>query len=242
MYEFFNYVTNFNHKMTILEIWIPMLVMAIIIGLIFVFRNKLSLVSKADKIVRFVLFTFLFTFYISNYILLWTQSSLKVSNLPFQLCPISALLCTLLLISNSKKIFNFVIFTGVLGGIGSVLSPDISCSFMYYRYYQFMGMHMLIAIVPIYYAIVYKYLPNKKEAIETFVAVHILAVFMGIFNTIFSTDYMYVSFTKNIGPRGTILQYLGDGYMYLITFEVFVAILFVVWFYTVRFIFRKNIL
>ncbi|MGX4600351.1 TMEM164-related integral membrane acyltransferase [Faecalimicrobium sp. JNUCC 81] len=242
MSEFFNYVTVFDHKTTVLEIGIPMLFIAIIIILIFTFRNKLSLGSKADKIVRFILFILLLTFYVSNYILLWTQSSIKISNLPLQLCPISALLCILLLINKNKRIFNFVIFTGVLGGIGSVLSPDVSCSFIYYRYYQFMGMHMLIAIVPIYYAIVYKYLPNKKEAIETFVAVHILAVFMGIFNTIFKTDYMYVSFTKNIGPRGTILAALGEGYMYFITFEVFVAVLFIIWFYVVKFIFRKYIL
>lgn len=82
-----------------------------------------------------------------------------------------------------------------------------------------MGIHMLIAIVQIYYAVVYKYLPNKKEVIETFVAVHILAVFMGIFNEIFKTDYMYISFTKNIGLSGTILESLGNGYTYLITFE-----------------------
>lgn len=242
MYEFFNYVTVFDHKITVLEIGIPLLFIAIIIILIFTFRNKLRLDSKTDKIVRSILFILLLTFYVSNYILLWTQSSIKISNLPLQLCPISALLCILLLINKNKKIFNFVIFTGVLGGIGSVLSPDVSCSFIYYRYYQFMGMHMLIAIVPIYYAIVYKYLPNKKEAIEIFVAVHILAVFMGIFNTIFNTDYMYISFTKNIGPRGTILASFGEGYMYIITFEVFVAVLFIIWFYVVRFIFRKNIL
>lgn len=240
MKEFFDYSTNFGHRTTILEILIPIFITFTIIYCISRFRYKIKTNIKIDKLFRICMLVSLSIFYISNYILLWMQTGFNIHKLPLQLCSISALLCIILLLTNNKKIFNFVIFSGVLGGIGSILSPDVSCSWMYYRYYQFMGMHSLIAIVPMYYAIIYKYLPSKREAINVFIIIQTLAVIMGILNTIFNTDYLYVGFSGNIGPKGTIIECFGESTFYLINYEIFIISVFFIWFILFRLIFYKN--
>ncbi len=245
MREFFKYDDPFKnpeiyHTLTTLEWIMPLIIVFISIFLIILYKNKLRQQKKLDRYILYALGSLEAFFYIMGYTLKWSTDGINVSTLPFHLCSISMLLTTILAFTRNKKILYFVLFTGVLGGLGSLLTPDVGYSYQYFKYYQFMGGHALIIIVPLYMLIVHRYIPNIKDTIRVMIIVQILAIFMTIFNTIFKTNYMYITIGADVYHEGTLLTVLGKYPWYLVNLELLAIALFLLWHGIIYIIYREK--
>ena len=132
--------------------------------------------SKYEKHIRYSLAGILMI----NEIILYTiELSAGHPYLPFHLCAISYLLTIVLLITNNEKIFTFVFFTGIIGGIVSISIPDFgNGGYDRYRFYEFILAHSAIVYVPIYYLTNYKYKINFKKMVYVISITNILAFSM----------------------------------------------------------------
>lgn len=225
-----NYIMN-NH-----ERFLPIILLTVILFIIFIFRNKIKANKKLERRIRYIFALIIMVITTTYYLGNWIISGLAINKLPLHLCYICNILSAIILIKPRKKIFNFLLFVGVLGGISSFLSMDKSMSSKYLKYYYFMTAHIAIIVVPIYFALMNKWFLNKSELIKSYITMQILGLSAGIINSIYKTDYFFLSFSSNIAAKGTILEGLGKGYDYFIKLEILSIIYFLFWYIIIKFI------
>lgn len=229
---------DINYKITPFEKFIPIFILIVLIIILYLMKNKIRNDKLLDKKVRYSCGIISLIFLILYYILEWSTNGLTVFNLPLHICFISNILCIILCFNKSKNIFNFVIFTGVLGGLSSLLAPALYLSSKYFRYYQFMICHTSIIIIPIYFMFIYKYTINIKDTLKVVFITEILGILLGIFNEIYNTEYMFVSFTSNQAAKHSILYSLGEGYYYFINLQILFLSIMIFWYLTLKYSFK----
>jgi len=101
-----------------------------------------------------------------------------VTDLPLHLCGISGLICSFLpFLKRKQALFDFVFYTGVIGGIMSVLTPQMNgfdgSNFAYLEYYI---RHVLIFLLPLYMLQNLNIRPSKYSVLRSFGILNILLV------------------------------------------------------------------
>lgn len=220
-----------NYEISIIEKNIPIFMVIFIISILYLMKDKIKANSKIDINIRYITAIISLIFLSLYYILEWSSNGINLQNLPLHICFISNALCILLCFTKSKSIFNFVVFAGILGGISSLLAPELNLSFKYFRYYQFMVCHCSIIIIPIYFLFVYKYTVNIKYTIKVILIIEVLGLCLGIFNEIYDTSYMFVSFTSNKAAKDSILFYIGNGFNYFINLQFLFLLTMSLWYF-----------
>lgn len=227
-----------NYEITFFEKIIPTFFLILVIIVLYLIQDKIRNNNLLDKKLRYSCGVISLTFLALYYILEWSSNGVTVYNLPLHICFISNILCIILCFNKNKKIFNFVVFTGILGGLSSILAPELDLSFKYFRYYQFMICHLSIIVIPIYFIFVYKYTVNIKTTLKVIFITEILGVSLGIFNEIYKTNYMFVSFTSNQAAKDSILSYIGEGYCYFINLQILFLVTMLLWYLILKFSYK----
>ena len=186
------YRTNVFLELNMYERIIPIIVLLLMIYVIYRYKDVLREDKRLDKIVRISGGILLFVLYSSHYILRFRLYGFDTIILPFHLCSISMFLAVILLFTNNRTLFAFVMMTGIAGGIISLVNPILGYNSAYYRYYQFMIAHGILVMIPFYYMFVYRFLPSTKEIYVSFMILQGIAVFMAIFNYYMNTDFMFL--------------------------------------------------
>ena len=144
-------------------------------------------------------------------------------NLPIQLCGISSLICCVLpFIKNKDKLFQFVYYTGVIGGIMAILTPQMNYFDGSLRYYlNYYVSHSLIIVLPIF---MFLHLDLKLPRFSWFkIWIHLnilMAIIMPI-NFLLDSNYMYV----NAAPEVSNPLVIGEWPYYLLIWEPLVMII-----------------
>ena len=144
-------------------------------------------------------------------------------NLPIQLCGISSLICCVLpFIKNKDKLFQFVYYTGVIGGIMAILTPQMNYFDGSLRYYlNYYVSHSLIIVLPIF---MFLHLDLKLPRFSWFkIWIHLnilMAIIMPI-NFLLDSNYMYV----NAAPEVNNPLVIGEWPYYLLIWEPLVMII-----------------
>lgn len=223
-----------NYEITLLEKIIPIFILIVLIITLYLNRDKIRNNKLLDKRIRYYCGIISLIFLSIYYILEWSINGVTVFNLPLHICFISNILCIILCFNKNRKLFNFVVFTGILGGLSSLLAPELDLSFKYFRYYQFMVCHISIIVIPVYFIFIYKYNVALKDTLNVIFITEILGLSLGIFNEIYNTNYMFVSFTSNAAARGSILSYIGEGYFYFINLQVLFISTMLLWHFILK--------
>ena len=118
-----------------------------------------------------------------------------VTDLPFHLCGISGLICSFLpFLRRKQALFDFVFYTGVIGGIMSVLTPQMNgfdgSNFAYFEYYV---RHVLIFLLPLYMLQNLNIRPSKYSVLRSFGILNILLVIIMPLNFYLGSNYMYLA-------------------------------------------------
>ena len=144
-------------------------------------------------------------------------------NIPIHLCGISSLICCVLpFVKKKKKLFQFVYYTGIIGGIMAILTPQLNHFDGTLRYYlNFFVSHSLIIALPIF---MFLHLDMKLPKLSWFkIWVHLnilMAIIMPI-NFLIGSNYMYV----NAPPEVSNPLVIGDWPYYLLIWEPLVIII-----------------
>lgn len=224
MKQFFDYQSPYRTgvflELNLLEFIVPIILLFFMVFLIIYFKKSVleqpGLESKIRKIIG-VIFIFI---YFSHYILRFALYGFDTIVLPFQLCSISMLFAIILIFTKNKTIYSFVLYTGVLGGIISLLTPIIGYDSHYFRYYQFYIAHTLLIITPLYFMAVHGYFPSIKDTVKSFLILQSLAIFMLIFNYFNGTDFMFVLLDPEKLTKFPMISKFGGIPFYLIWVEL----------------------
>ena len=152
------------------------------------------------------------------------------TDLPLHLCGISGLICAILPFLKRKQVlFDFVFYTGIIGGIMSMLTPQMNSydgsQFAYLEYYV---RHSIILVMPIYLLQNYGMELTKKSMIRTFIALNVLLAIIMPFNFYVGGNYMYLAEPPQVKNPLVI----GEWPYYVLWFEVFMIVLLLMLFYS----------
>ncbi len=224
MSGFFAYESPYRTQNFIdLTVWEYTLPFVVLIGLVYllyryqhVFRDN----QTFERRFRMITGGVFAALYISHYALRYALYGWDTILLPFQLCSISMFLALVLIYTKNKTIYTFVLFAGVLGGIVSLFTPIIGYDSGYYRYYQFYGAHLLLILTPIYFLLVHDFYPTAKTAVRAFVLLQGLALFMGVFNYVYGTDFMFLFVDSAKEAKFPMITRFGGAPYYIIWMEL----------------------
>ena len=242
MGDFFDYQSPYRtgvfRELTTIEQYLPILIIIVVAVLLFKYSDLFKKNELLDKKIRIIV-AFVFTVvYLSHYILRFIIYGYDTIVLPFQLCSITMFLAIVLLITKNKTIFNFVLFTGVLGGLISLFFPVMGYDSSYYRYYQFEIAHGLLILTPIYFMAVYNYVPTKKGTIYSFLILQAIAIFMVLFNYFQGTDFMFVFINGDKIDKFPVIAKFGGIPLYLLWVELVGIAAFYIEYQVVHFLYK----
>ncbi len=143
-------------------------------------------------------------------------------NLPLQLCGMSGLiLIALPFLKNKQKLFQFVYYTGIIGGIMAILTPQMNYFDGTIRYYlNFYVSHSLLICMPIF---MYLHLDLKLPRLSWFrlwVNLNILLAIIMPLNFLINSNYMYLAQPPEVSNPLVI----GEWPYYIMLWEVFILI------------------
>ena len=149
-------------------------------------------------------------------------------SLPLHLCGISSWICCIMPFVNRKlqqKLFDFVFYTGTIGGVLSVLTPQInSYDGSTYQYILYYVKHLSIAILPIFMMLHMGFSLHKKSWITTFLYMNVLLVFIMPLNFAIDANYMFLAHRPEVKNPLVI----GEWPYYLLWFELILIVLLLV--------------
>ncbi|MDQ0154814.1 YwaF family protein [Robertmurraya andreesenii] len=145
--------------------------------------------------------------------------------LTLQLCSISLLLCLLLLLTNSKLLFQIVYFLGIAGASQALITPELFFGFPHFRFFQFFITHILIIWVALFYVFVKGYKITRKGMWQAFGFLNIAAFTAFFVNRLTGGNYMFLS-QKPSNP--SLLDYLGPYPFYILVLEGIALVLFII--------------
>jgi len=234
MSAFFDYTHNpLNQFETFsLNHIIPLLLIVLGVVLIYIFRDQLGK-PKYEKTVRFSIA--IFAIFLEVTFQLW-QIYYGVwdfaDSLPLHLCRLSSYLGIIAMLTKSKKIFEIAYFWS-LGGVVSIMFPDILHGPDRYRYYQFVIYHILFFFMFMYMLFVLKFELTFKSFKKSYLILLALVLFVIIpVNNIFDMNYMYLLY-----PGDTPFSiFKGHGYfLYLVGCLSLTTVIMILWYLPIHF-------
>lgn len=149
--------------------------------------------------------------------------------LPFHLCAISYLLTIALLITDNKRIFKYVFFTGIIGGLVTFAIPELDhAGYNRFRFYEFIIAHTALIVFPIYYLVNRKFEITRRDAITAIVITNIIGFAMIPVNILLDrtgivpdANYMFV-----MNPPEDVQAVFGTFPWHMLTFELVLLVTF----------------
>lgn len=153
-----------------------------------------------------------------------------VNLLPLHLCNLSLVLAILMMLFNSKIIFQPVFFWS-LGALFAIITPEIRDGIQNYATLSFFITHFFILFATLYGLIVFKFRPTKLGAIGSFIFLNIVAIALFFVNKRLGTNYLYV----NAAPStSSPIDFFGPWPFYIIVVEIIYIILSSILYYPFR--------
>jgi len=157
------------------------------------------------------------------------------TSLPLELCSIASLVCAIMLLTKSRKLFEVFYFIAIGGAIQAILTPDLLFGFPQFRYIQFFIDHFMLIIAPILMIALYRYTITLKSVLKAFITINILAAIVFIINSFLSANYMFL---KHKPSGASLLDILGPYPWYLVSLEgITLAVFFLLY---LPFAFKKS--
>lgn len=240
MADFFTYTSHYRtgvyHDLNTFEWLFPVFILFVLAFLIFKYKDIFKSNELFDKRLRIYVGIGFTILYLSHYLLRFAIYGFDTLMLPFQLCSISMLLAIILIFTKNRTIYAFVLFTGIAGGLISLLIPIIGYDSSYYRYYQYMIAHGILILTPLYSMAVHGFHPSKRETIYAYIMLQIAAKFMLIFNYFLGTDFMFVFLDPVKAEKFPAINNFGGIPLYLILVELATIIWFVLAYFGIKFL------
>ncbi|MBE6903207.1 MAG: TIGR02206 family membrane protein [Ruminococcaceae bacterium] len=187
--------TNFT-----LAHFLPILIAAIIIFLIFRYREKIRNM-KYEPLLRYIL---AFALIVSEMAYYWRLIAIPslgpnpIDHLPISVCGWVAIFSSYMLVGKSKNLFDVCYFWALAGSVFALITPTV-ITFTgptRFRYYQFWAEHLLGYVAIFYMIFVHKMRPTIKSIVKAYVGLIILAIIAYIANSLIGPGANYLFMAK----------------------------------------------
>jgi hypothetical integral membrane protein (TIGR02206 family) len=145
--------------------------------------------------------------------------------LPLDLCDLVLWLTVFSLITCRQWSFDLIYYWGLIGTGMAVLTPDIGAPFPSYIAIKFLFAHGGVVTSILFLLWSKSVRPRKYSWWRSFLWLNLYAVAIGCFNLVFQTNYFYLC-EKPLS--GSLLDYLGDWPLYLVSGECLAIIFFLI--------------
>ena len=165
-------------------------------------NQKLELFLKSSSI---IIFGMTLTYHI---ILASSGSWTLKEDLPLHLCSVSAFICCIIFFVKKKQfLFEFLFYCGVIGGLVSILTPQITLyNDNYFFYVMFYFKHASIIVIPLVIMYRLKMKLGKYSWLKAFGGINVLLAIVMPVNSMLGSNYLYVAeppIVKNFLILGT---------------------------------------
>jgi hypothetical integral membrane protein (TIGR02206 family) len=176
---------------------------------------------------------------LSNHILLTSLDSWTLkSNLPIHLCSVSALICCFIgFTKKNQLLFEFLFYAGIIGGMLSILTPQITLYNEYYFFYiMFYFKHAAIIVIPLFMRYGLNMKLTKFSWLKVFGLVNLLLLFVLPINALIDSNYLYVSRPPMVN-NPLIIEDLNKVFgipTYVFYWEIILIVLVILFYYVFR--------
>lgn len=211
--KFFGHDIDFNKAATMFTIHHFLLSLIALGSIILTLKiaDKIRNSSKEQRI-KYIFIGILVFLELTYHIHNWTYPRISV---PLHVCSFAVFLNITLLLTDSKKVWNYAIFFGTVGGIMALIIPNTyGYTYFNFRYYHFIAIHSVILSIPLYYYKAYNYRIDYKTTMEVFKTSVILGIIIYVTNGLFhmfdnmfelagflNTNYWFIyEIPENVAP------------------------------------------
>ena len=172
--------------------WIPLFLVIFGVLIIYILREKIKASGK-DKTIRYTLGILGILSEVTLHIWIIANGNWTIqNNLPIGVCSFSMYLGIYVMFTKNWKVFEIGYFWAI-GGVLSVVFPDILFGPDNFRYYNFLFLHMVFFFMYMYMMFVHDYVPTFKSFKKSFVLLLLIVlIFIVPVNLIFETNFMYL--------------------------------------------------
>lgn len=144
----------------------------------------------------------------------YSHEGLKLSqNLPLQLCDLTVWMTVLACITLKPIAVEFAYFVGLVVAGMSILTPSLSSPWPIYPIYFFVG-HGVIVIAAVMLVFGKISMPRPGAAWRVFGLLVLYAVAIGVVNTVYEANYMYLCTKRPASP--SLLDLMGPWPIYIL--------------------------
>ena len=211
---------------------IPLVLIVVGVYLIYFFRERLVKPNN-EKTIRYSIAIFAIFLEVTFqgwqiYYGVWDLAD----SLPLHLCRLTSYLGIIAMLTKNHKIFQIAYFWS-LGGVVSIMFPDILHGPDRYRYYHFMMYHILFFYMYMYMFFVLKFELTFKSFLRSCLYLFLLVLIVIIpVNTIFNMNYMYLLYPAD--TPFSIFKEL-NYFWYLVGCISMTAVILSVWYLPIHF-------
>ena len=226
MEDFFSHSIGIQFKEWGIYHFVPLMFIVVGVFLIYYFRKEIR-ESKNEKYFRYVLGIFGIIAEISLQIWKVSEGNYILDDLPIGICAFSMFMTIYIMFSKSFKVYEIAYFWAI-GGVVSILFPDILYGPDRFRYYEYMLGHISFFFMIMYMFFVHDYIPTWNSFKKSFLLLlGVVLVFIIPFNNIFETNFMYL-----LEPGDTPFEiFWGKGYfLYLLGSILLSMVVMYVWY------------
>tara|TARA_B100001173_G_scaffold227339_1_gene197349 strand:- start:1239 stop:1958 length:720 start_codon:yes stop_codon:yes gene_type:complete len=176
---------------------------------------------------------------LSNHIILLINDSWTLkSNLPIHLCSVSALICCFIgFTKKNQLLYEFLFYAGIIGGLLSILTPQITLYNEYYFFYiMFYFKHASIIAIPLFMRYGLNMKLTKFSWLKVFGLVNLLLLFVLPINALIDSNYLYVSRPPMVN-NPLIIEDLNKVFgipTYVFYWEIILIVLVILFYYVFR--------
>ena len=152
-------------------------------------NQKLELFLKSSSII-------VFGMTLAYHIILASSGSWTLKeDLPLHLCSVSAFICCIIFFVKKKQfLFEFLFYCGVIGGLVSILTPQITLyNDNYFFYVMFYFKHASIIVIPLVIMYRLKMKLGKYSWLKAFGGINVLLAIVMPVNSMLGSNYLYVA-------------------------------------------------
>ena len=136
--------------------------------------------------------------------------------LPLELCDVTFYLMVFVLFTLNRGVFDVVYYWALAGSTMALLTPNLWEHFPSFATVQFFIAHGLVVSAALYLVWSRQIRPQRGSVARAMIALNLLALFDGVFDAVFNTDYMYL---RSKPANVSLLNLLGPWPWYVLAAE-----------------------
>jgi len=126
--------------------------------------------------------------------------------LPLQLCSLFVFLSAAMLVTRSRKIYEYAYFLGIGGAFQALMTPDSGMyGFPHFRFFEPLISHGLIISASVYLTVVEGFRPTWKSIPRVALAANLYLLLMALVNYLLGSNYLFTAYKPDVPSLLTVL-------------------------------------